>query len=61
MSQKKGNVLKNKVLTLESEHNSLEQYGRCNNIENTGILDSVPNQNLEEKVLDIVLGVSKNN
>ena len=58
---KKGNLLENKALTLENEHNSLEQYGRRNDIENNGILDSVPNQNLEEKVLDIVSGVSKNN
>ena len=35
--RKKINVLENKILTLESEHNSLEQYGRRNNIEITGI------------------------
>ena len=40
--RKKVNVLENKVLTLESEHNSLEQYGRRNNIEITGIPDNVP-------------------
>ena len=39
---RKVNVLENKVSTLESEHNSLEQYGRQNNIEITGIPDSVP-------------------
>ena len=35
--RKKINVLENKILTLESELNSLEQYGRRNNIEITGI------------------------
>ena len=52
--RKKVNVLENKILNLESEHNSLEQYGRRNNIKITGIPDSVPDQNLEEKVVDIL-------
>ena len=51
--RKKVNVLENKVLTLESKHNSLEQYGRRNNIEIRGIPDNVRDQNLEEKVVDI--------
>ena len=53
VSEKK-NVLENKILTLESERNSLEQYGRRNNIEITGIPGSAPDQNLEEKVVDIL-------
>ena len=56
--RKKVNVLENKVLTLESEHNSLEQYGRRNNIEITGIPNNVPDQNLEEKVVDILNEIS---
>ena len=52
--RKKVNVLENKILTLESEHNSLEQYGRRNNFEITGMRDRVPDQNLEEKVVDIL-------
>ena len=40
--RKKVNVLENKVLTLESEHNSLEQYGRRNNIQITRIPNNVP-------------------
>ena len=52
------NVLENKALTLESEHNSLEQYGLQNNIEITGIPDNVPDQNLEEKVADILNEIS---
>ena len=52
--REKVNVLENKVLTLESEYNSLEQYGPRNNIEIIGILDNAHNQNLEEKLLDIL-------
>ena len=40
--RKKVNVLENKILTLESEQNSLEQYGRFSNIEITGIPDRIP-------------------
>ena len=46
------NVLDTKVLTLEGEHNSLDWYGRRNNIKITGIPDNVPNQNLEEKLMN---------
>ena len=56
--RKKVNVLENKILTLESEHNTLEQYGCRNNIKITGISDSVPDQNLEEKVVDILNEIS---
>ena len=38
------------MLTLESEHNSLQQYGRHNNIKITGISDSVPDQNLGKRL-----------
>ena len=58
LRKKKENVLENKVLTLESEHNSLEQYGRRNNTEITGLPDNVPNQILEEKVVDILNEIS---
>ena len=58
--RKKVNVLENKILTPEREHNSLEQYGRRNNIEITGIPDSVPDQNLEEKVVDILNEITVN-
>ena len=52
--RKKVLVLENNILTLESEHNALQQYGRRNNIEITGIPDNAPDQNLEEKVVDIL-------
>ena len=58
--RKKVNVLDNKSLALESEHNSLEQYGRRNNIEITGIPDSVPDQNLKTKVVDILNEITVN-
>ena len=58
--RKKVNVLEKKILTLESEHNSLEQYGRRNNIEIAGYPDSVPDQSLEEKVVDILNEISVN-
>ena len=38
--RKKVYVLENKILTLESEHNSLEQYGCRSNIKITGITQS---------------------
>ena len=50
MSQKKVNLLESKILTLESQHNSLEQYGRPNNTEITEIPDSIPNQNSRKKL-----------
>ena len=56
--RKKVNVLENKVLTLESERNLLEQYRRRNNIEITGIPDNVSDQVLEEKVVDILNEIS---
>ena len=41
-------------MSLESDHNSLEQYGRRNNIEICGILGSIPDQNLEQKLIKIL-------
>ena len=48
----RGNVnnLENKVTSLEINQNMLEQYGRRNNIEVSGIPDSVEDNCLEEKV-----------
>ena len=58
--RKNVNVLENKILTLESEHNSLEHYGRRNNIEIPGILISVPDQNLEERIVDVLNEINVN-
>ena len=43
-----------KVISLEENSNSLEQYGRRNNLEITGIPDDVFDQNLEKKVIEIL-------
>ena len=43
-----------KVISLEENSNSLEQYGRRNNFEITGIPDDVFDQNLEKKVIEIL-------
>ena len=56
--RQKVNVLENKLLTLENEHDSLEQYGHRNNTEITGIPDSVPDQNLEEKLAVLLNEIS---
>ena len=47
--RKKVSDLESKVISLESDHNSLEQYGWRNNIEICGILNNVPDQNVEER------------
>ena len=45
--------LSNRIVSLESNHNMLEQYGRRNNIEITGIPDTVEDNELENKVIEI--------
>ena len=52
--KKKVSDLESKVISLESDHNSLEQYEQRNNIEISGILDNVPDQNLEQKVIEML-------
>ena len=55
--RKKVDDLESNVISLESDHNSLEQYGGRNNIEICGILGSFPDQNLERKVIKILDGI----
>ena len=52
--RKKVDDLENKVETIEKDYNSLEQYGRRNNIEISGIPDSVSDQNLKKEVIEIL-------
>ena len=61
--QKRGSFLDKKVISIESRHNILEQYGRRNNLEITRIPDSVPQKDLENKVVDILntIGVNVSN
>ena len=50
----KVNNLENKVMSLEMNGNHLEQYGRRNNLEITGIPDDISDENLEEKVIQVL-------
>lgn len=50
--------LEKKVISLESDHNSLEQYGRRNNIEVSGIPDNVRQNDLEDKVIEVVSAIN---
>ena len=54
--------LNKRIVTLDSNHNMLEQYGRRNNIEITGIPDTVQDNELENKVIGIfdIIGVEAN-
>ena len=45
--------LNKKVVSLEANHDILEQYGRRNNIEITGIPDSARDNQLENKVIEV--------
>ena len=49
--------LESKVVSLEINQNMLEQYGRRNNIEVSGIPDSVGDNDLEEKVISVFANV----
>ena len=50
----KVNFLENKVIHLEINSNHLEQYGRRNNLEITGISDDVDDHSLEGKVIEVL-------
>ena len=56
----KVNNLENKVMSLEMNGNHLEQYGRRNNLEITGIPDDVSDKNLEEKVIQVLSEIQVN-
>ena len=42
------------MISLEENINFLEQYGRRNNLQITRILDDAEDQNLEEKIIEIL-------
>ena len=46
--------LENKFMSLEINGNHLEQYGKRNNLKITGIPDDVSDENLEEKVIQVL-------
>ena len=49
--------LENRVNILESNHNDLAQYGRCNNVVFSGIPENVPDNNLESTVISVLLEI----
>ena len=49
-----------KVISLESRQNMLEHYGRRNNLEITGIPDSGPQRDLQNKVVGILKAIGVN-
>ena len=60
--QKRVSFLDKKFISLETIYNMLEQYGMRNNPEIIGILDSMPQKDLENKVVDInAIGVNVSN
>ena len=56
----KVNVLENKIIDLEIQNNNVDQYSRRNNVEISGIPQSVSDNQLEEKVVDILKAIDVN-
>ena len=56
----KVNVLENKIIDLKIQNNNVDQYSRRNNIGILGILQSVSDSQLEEKVVDILKAIDVN-
>ena len=56
----KVNVLENKIIDLEIESNNVDQYSRRNNVEMSEIPHSVSEEQLEEKVVDILKAIDVN-
>ena len=56
----KVNVWENKIIHLEIQNNNLDQYSRRNNVEISGIPQSVSDNQLEEKVVDILKAIDVN-
>ena len=53
----KVNVLENIIINLEIQNNNVDQYSRRNNVEISGIPQSVSDNQLEEKVIDILKAI----
>ena len=52
--------LEKRVISLEVGGNLLDQHGRRNNLEMTGVLDDVEDEDLEEKVIKVVGKIEDN-
>ena len=56
----KANALENKIIDLEIQNNNVDQYSRRNDVEISGIPQSVSDNQLEEKVVDILKAIDVN-
>ena len=56
----KVNVWENKIIHLEIQNNNSDQYSRRNNVEISGIPQSVSDNQLEEKVVNILKAIDVN-
>ena len=59
--RQKCNKLEAKIVKLETEQNSLAQYGRRNNIVISGIPDSIDDSNLENTIISMMSDINVNN
>ena len=48
------NQMQEKIISLEPKCNSVEQYGRRNNMEINGIPNSISDDNLESTVINVL-------
>ena len=53
--------MENKIIDLEIQNNNVYQYGRKNNVEISGIPQSVSDNQLEEKVVGILKAIDTSN
>ena len=51
--------MENKIIDLEIQNKNVDQHSRRNNVEISGIPQSVRNNQLEEKVVDILKTITK--
>ena len=56
----KVNVLENKIIDLEIQNNNVDQYSRRNNVEISEIAQSVSDNQLEEKIVQILKAIGVN-
>ena len=56
----KVNVLENKIIDLEIQNNNVDQYSRRNNVEISGIPQSISDTQLEENVVHILKAIDVN-
>ena len=52
--------MENKIIDLEIQNNNVDQYSRRNNVETSGIPQSVNDNQLEENFIDILKAIDVN-